>query len=194
MTTNVSFAWTDATVAELRRRAADGESASQIGQALGCSRNAVIGKCVRSKPRIRLAGGTDQDNRSSPARTLAGRMVTGKTPIAAARTPKAPVKRVATPSSLVVLRSAPVEVAAAKAEEYLSSPARKHAFDPAHAPKGAKLVPLVDLERGMCKWPLFEDGPAVFCGCQVTTFDQNGQPDRYCEPHREMSRPMVGGR
>lgn len=195
MTSNVSFAWTDATVTELRRLAAAGQSAGQISLVLGCSRNAVIGKCVRSKPRIRLAGGADPDKKSSRANTLAGRLTSGKTTLAP-RASKAAPKPPAPPpvANLLAMRPAPPELAAAKAESYLSSTARRHAFDPAHAPAGARLLPLVDLERGMCKWPLYEDGPAVFCGCTVTSVDQNGQPGRYCETHAAMSRSPTGDR
>lgn len=195
MTSNVSFAWTDATVTELRRLAAAGQSAGQISLVLGCSRNAVIGKCVRSKPRIRLAGGADPEKKSSRANTLAGRLTSGKTTLAP-RPPKFAAKNPApTPSAnLLAMRSAPPGVAAEKAEAYLASSTRRHAFDPAYAPTGARLVPLIELERGMCKWPLYENGPAVFCGCRVTIVDLNGQPARYCETHEAMSRSQPGDR
>ena len=43
--------WTAEKVAEARRMAAEGLSASAIGRALGCSKNAVIGKLHRVKVR-----------------------------------------------------------------------------------------------------------------------------------------------
>lgn len=46
--------WTDARVADLRRRAAEGWSASDIGKAFGTTKNAIIGKCDREG--IQLAG------------------------------------------------------------------------------------------------------------------------------------------
>lgn len=39
--------WNAKAIATLRRMAKQEESASQIGKALGCTRNAVIGKCHR---------------------------------------------------------------------------------------------------------------------------------------------------
>lgn len=40
-------------------------------------------------------------------------------------------------------------------------------------------VPLVDLETGMCKWPVTEDRPHLFCGAAA-----NGV---YCEHHAALS-------
>lgn len=172
--------WTEDRVVTLRRMIAEGGSGGQIAKALGLTRNQVIGKATRLK--LSLSG-------SFPA----ARAVDGdaaKVVKAAPRLPQPkPVeRRKYGPSSLVTLRSAPPEQAAAQAQEYLSSPARRHAFDPAGAPAGARLLPLADLERGMCKWPLFEDGPQIFCACTVTTTDKNGQPDRYCETHSQLNR------
>jgi GcrA cell cycle regulator len=41
------FHWNDANIAILKERHADGESAASIGAAIGCSRNAAIGKIHR---------------------------------------------------------------------------------------------------------------------------------------------------
>ncbi len=43
------MAWTDAQIADLKRLWTAGQSASQIGNALGVSKNAVIGKAHRLK-------------------------------------------------------------------------------------------------------------------------------------------------
>lgn len=46
--------WTEEKIAEMHRLAEEGLSASAIGRALGCSRNAVIGKLHRVKVRAGL--------------------------------------------------------------------------------------------------------------------------------------------
>ena len=44
---------------------------------------------------------------------------------------------------------------------------------------GSTPVPLADLERNCCKWPVAEQ-PTLFCGMESTT-------GRYCAVHERMS-------
>lgn len=182
------FNWTPEAVEELGRRVHAGESGGQIAAALGCSRNAVIGKCVRMG--LRLGGGVRTPERAV-ANSLVGRIANGNSRIGPDRKPKPARPPQPARRNLTVHRGAPDDVGRAKAEAYLASPSRAKAFNPEHAPKGARLVKLEDLQRGDCKWPLYEDGPMLFCGCQVTTFDIDGQPDSYCEAHMNLRRPKV---
>lgn len=42
-------------------------------------------------------------------------------------------------------------------------------------------VPLVDLNPGMCKWPIGDDRPYLFCGAKASD-------EPYCEHHAALSR------
>lgn len=173
--------WSDEAEAVLRELAPTGVSAGGIAAAIGerlgltFTRSAVCGKAHRIK--LTLGSGMAP---AAKHKTLEAR---------AARPKTLPRPAVATnpPLKMNPMRPAPAEYADAKAEAYRGSASRRHAFDPEHAPEGARLLKLEQLETGDCKWPLFEDGPMRFCGCRVKTFDRNGQRDVYCAPHLAMS-------
>jgi hypothetical protein len=146
----------------------------------GLTRNAVIGKANRMK--IIMGSGIPLEGNLQTVGARTARRVA---------TPSTPSVRAVPAMSLTAIRVAPAVHAEARAEAYLTSNVRRHAFDPDRAPEGARKVSLVDLQRGECKWPLFEDGPMLFCGCRVKTFDKDGQPAVYCEHHMAMSLPRV---
>lgn len=176
--------WTDDETEQLKTLATTTDlSASQIAAALGggFSRLAVIGKCSR----LKLQLGQNRPKTAGFERKVSARVPPSTVAKAEKRDAAATQRRKAT-TSLVMLRSAPIAVAEARAAEFHASPSRRRAFDPTYAPPGSRIVPLVDLERGDCKWPLFEDGPHLFCGGRVTTFDIHGQPAEYCEHHLAM--------
>lgn len=81
--------WNDAREAELRRRIDAGESGGVIAQALGCTRNTVIGKVVRLKLRF-------TSERQPPKRFKVGRTVPAVS--LPRRRNKRPPKRVAYPA------------------------------------------------------------------------------------------------
>lgn len=132
----------------------DGLSASQCAPALGITRNAVIGKVHRLKLPARRPKST---KRASPA-------------------PK-PRKHYLSVRRRVALKmplTDPPKLKAAKPEP-------KRPDQPAwQALPGSKPVPLADLEAGMCKWPIGDDRPYLFCGCAAT----NGH---YCLEHYQWS-------
>lgn len=179
---NAPQTWTDALTDELRTLVGNGCSGGQAARMLGLTRNQVISKASR----MGLRFGSSIKAVAKPAQHED--VVAQVSPVV----PRVAVKKaratISTSASNNAPRPAPPEVAAQRADDYLTSTARRRAFDPAFAPAGAKLVPLVELERGMCKWPLFESGPAIFCGCAVNALDAAGQPDRYCDHHAQMSR------
>lgn len=180
----MSETWTEENVATLRQLIADGASGGDAARELGLTRNQVIGKATR----MGLRFGSVVPAVDLPEPASAKPADAAPAPVAKARPAKTTAAVIFSVSaSSAAPRPAPPEVAAQRAEDYLSSPSRRHAFDPAHAPAGALFVSLVDLERGMCKWPLFEEGPRVFCGCTVTDLDSAGQPDIYCTHHRQMA-------
>lgn len=171
--------WTPERVEMLRELVARGDSAGQIGRSMGISRNAAVGKVMRLGLKLGGATKTAQSLQSMP-----GRAASGVVPEAQRRA-SALVRAKARPANIVVATRATPELAAARVDAYLATPARQRAFDPAQAPAGARLVALTDLNRGECKWPLFEDGPMVFCGCAA----DDGQ--NYCPTHRRMARGLA---
>ncbi len=173
------FNWTEEAVAELKRRAAEGQSASQAARALGVSRNAALGKAHRLDPVVHFSGTAPMAGNSNHGRE--GR---------AASTRHVRCKPLLPPSSVPLKRTTPA-VAEKMAADYRASPRRQTAFDPACAPEGALLVALLDLKPGQCRWPLYEDGPKLFCGGPVTTPDRHGQPETYCDHHLAQRRPQV---
>jgi hypothetical protein len=56
------------------------------------------------------------------------------------------------------------------------------AFQP--LPGAPAPLPLIDLPRDGCKWPVAEQ-PTLFCGCASDT-------GRYCEEHERMSGVRLG--
>lgn len=183
--------WTDDMVAELRRHAEAGKSALQIAGIMGrgLSRSAIIGKCHRAQPPIQLGARTGAG--SSDNATLEGRLNAGLAPAERARKARPDGARLPVVNSITMLRPAPAGIGAARAEVNLGEIRRSRAFDPASAPAGARIVSLLDLKHGECKWPLFEDGPMLFCGCAVTSFDQKGQAAPYCVAHAALSLPRA---
>ena len=62
-------------------------------------------------------------------------------------------------------------------------------FNPQCAPSGALLIPLYELERDQCKWPLYNDNqPMLFCGLEK-------KPDHqaYCEFHAKVAKRKLPG-
>jgi len=89
------FSWTPAAVTELKRRFYLGESYSQIGRGLGCSRSAAISKAQRlGLERIEAAAPKPVGGRPPASRTPASRpvvsTVTGMVNSGAGSSPRAP--------------------------------------------------------------------------------------------------------
>lgn len=130
-------------------------SASQCASVLKITRNAVIGKVHRlNLPARRPA----KPNKSGPAH----------------RPPRKPYLSVKRRVALKMPLKDPPKLKAIKIEP-------KRPDQPAwQALPGSSPVPLVGLELGMCKWPIGEDSPYLFCGCKAT----NGH---YCLEHYQWS-------
>ena len=136
--------WTDANIELLKRRWAEGVSCSAIAKELGqgITRNAVIGKIHR----MHLGGSN------------AVRMPKAK-PEKAKRVQRTYVRviREATGKTKVYPRQ--------EATLALDAAAlRGNAWD---ALPGSSPVALTGLERGQCKWPIGDDLPFTFCGCEA---------------------------
>lgn len=148
--------WTPEREAELTRRWGEGASAGIIAKAFGLSRDSVIGKVRRLK---------------LPKRVTTTRKPSGHAQLSAkyraAKKPQKP-KLIAPPK--------PIAQVAAEANADLLV-ANHTAFHPL---LGSMPVPLVDLEDGMCKWPV-GDAPMLFCG--LTT----PRGAHYCMTHRAVA-------
>lgn len=177
--------WTPALVERMCELAGSGASATEIASELGSglTRNAVLGKLSRMG--VPMASGRGPSTERQAAQTVrqhARRRAaqSGATP---ART------RPQRPAVLTRARHIDHDMAAEIVSAYAESPARRDAFRPDRAPAAARIVPLTALRHGECKWPLFEDGPHLFCGAPVTSFGLDGRLVSYCEAHAAMARP-----
>jgi hypothetical protein len=199
------FDWTEEAVATLRLLVAQDNSAGQICTIMGggLTRSAVLGKCHRLN--ISTNGGTYGNARHGVEGRTA--QLRERQEDRAAKAPKDGRTKQDKPSKQgAALRDKPnlprlslvtgwVHTPAAAAQDHakanLQATARQRNFDPASAPEGARLVGLVDLEKGECRWPLFDTAPMIFCGCAVTIFDRRGQPNPYCDHHQRLSIAKV---
>ena len=144
------FDWTPEAVEALRTRWAIGKTASQIAAVLGTTKNAVISKVHRLKlPQHGQQGKTVPKRR--PSQGLA-------TQVAKVRAQRSEQPQMASPdaSGMKLLKGA----------AWAALP-------------GSSPVPLIDLERGQCKWPI-GDVPMLFCGLAAD--------GTYCSVHARLSR------
>ena len=149
------FDWNDDTLAKLRDLHKAGFACSYIAGVLGTTRNAVIGK-------IHRMGLNGKVYTPSPR---------AERPKAAASPPKRrpPAQPKPIPRPRIVPRQPEPPML-----EVLPLP---NAWEPI---AGTEPVALVDLDRGMCKWPV-SDRPFLFCGCKAE------EGASYCPSHQRRS-------
>jgi GcrA cell cycle regulator len=164
--------WTTARVELLVSLWTDGHSASIIAGKLGkpVTRNAVIGKVHRMglagrrvKVRMPLRVG------DRPSWSIERHEREAKRRASMPKQPrKPPAPRVRSPK--------PIPVPAFDID------ARDMGLGAWDALADSRPVSLVDLEAGMCRWPIGADSPYLFCGCQVIPGKS------YCGTHVERAR------
>lgn len=189
--------WTEERVEWLKKLVAEDKSASVIAQIMGdgLTRNAIIGKCTRLK--LKLSGQRPSVEHARREKRAVRKAAVAKAPRVPAvpKPSQLPKPKTNATAALTSYRMAPPEIAIARAVDYLTSPARRDAFNPELAPPGARLVRLHELEKRECVWPLFEDGPQIFCGCPVKPQpDPRAKPFVYCEFHMQAAYPGHRGR
>lgn len=137
----MSGQWSGDEIAEMRRLAADGLSAGQLAEALGRTRNAVIGKCDREGITLHLKRWR-RPNAPAPAKPPRERRVN------IVRPPAAPAKPVRVPAV-----ATPVAIAAGAPQ--------------ADAPPPG--VALLDAGSFQCRWIIGEvfGADTRVCGCPV---------------------------
>jgi GcrA cell cycle regulator len=126
--------WTEEKIKTLTRMWADGRTCSQIGAAIGMSRNAVIGK--RCRIGLPNRGESKSKHRSRPRSTKYA----------------VPEKRILTPPHIQALKAMEEEMKAA------APVVRTH--DDAPVPL---MIPLLDLTDQMCRWIVTDDRPFLYC-------------------------------
>lgn len=169
----MTFLWDDDTLAKTRKLFNDGFTASQIAESIGApSRNSVCGKLARMK------------------------LTRGKAVRHAKPEPVAPpeVRKQSKnigPQVQAINRRSSVPVGSLAFKVIRSIRAAKHPTDAPDAPLYVvhdaadvqpRLLSLIDLEPGDCRWP-YGDGPYVFCGCQKISAGP------YCYAHDLQSKP-----
>lgn len=130
--------WTDWHIAEMRRRAAEGESAKQVAECCNFSRAAVLGKANRLGIQFNSLGQAElrKTNRELRAKGL---------PVRKESAPRAPRER-------RVKISAPAFVPVPVQPE----PAPQHI---------GPLVSIMDLKEGVCRYPIGDPGTDEFGYC-----------------------------
>lgn len=152
--------WTEDAVATLRKLKDDGESSSRIAEALGTSRNAVIGKAAR----LGIGGGRHMAARLPPARTPAD--LAFRVELARQRRRDKYIRaKLRGLDRLTAPQFAPDGVSVAEAVENI-------------IPLGQRCT-LLDLTDAKCHWPVGDPGTPDFFFC-------GGKPDSgkpYCGYH-----------
>jgi GcrA cell cycle regulator len=152
--------WTDDRVAELLRRAKDGEAASAIAKHFGKSRCAVLGKLDRMKhagQTIERRGAILKQG-SSPAKGVAARPAPSLQVVALSGVPAVKRGRPFNPRGVAPALPAPVE--------------------PVPFVNGARIT-LLQLTSQTCKWPIGDPQQADFCFCG----HQPRENSPYCDYH-----------
>lgn len=147
--------WTGEMVTRLTDMWAAGLSDSEIGRELGKTRNAVLGQVHR--------------------RGLPSRVTLQRLPHVVPVRPKKPRK-----FSMTIRRRAAVNVPA-KLPMPKPEPVKLAADVWAPIP-GTRPVSMDALDKGMCRWPIGEGRPFLFCGCETV------DGASYCASHAARSK------
>lgn len=146
----MSFFWSDEDDAKAAKLWNEGRSASEVGAAVGKSRNAVIGR-VHRKPDLYRSHGKREVKpvEGKPSKYLAARMAKKQARAEALATLRAGLKV----DKPFVLKPAPVKQAS---EASFVPPVIGMPFDPASVAQAVDLssVAFVDLKAGQCKYLL----------------------------------------
>lgn len=159
--------WSEAELNRLGKLVKEGLSASLIGEAMGRSRNAVIGKILRMNGKVgRLTARNNSQKASARSRKPAAPRPARATPPASARSPKPESK----PALAAMIRCEPVH----------------------NLPATLPITFLDAIDRGRCLYfagdPLGAGGPEMpVCGAERTA-----SHPRYCRRH-SLSAIHAGG-
>jgi GcrA cell cycle regulator len=174
---NVHFAdprqptWTNERVQLLIELWTSGHSCSVIAKTIGgnVTRNAVIGKTHR----LGLAGRRVAVRMSYPS--------VNRGPWSDERKARERKRRAALPKKEKKPPAPRVRAKVSRPPEFNPDP-RNLDLGAWDALADSRPVSLVDLEAGMCRWPIGTDSPYLFCGCQVVPGKS------YCGTHVERAR------
>nr|QBM02683.1 hypothetical protein [uncultured archaeon] len=155
----ITDTWSARMVANLTQLWAEGYSASMIGERLGISRNAVIGKVHR----LRLPKPSVKVPHVSQKRVLVPRQA-----VSAASPPPPKEKPREVPPQVRVLPVVPVVAVPAIIPR------------PVSAIPGSQLVTLQKRTSDQCRWPVNEGSPYLYCGAPRVPGKS------YCAHHQRM--------
>lgn len=178
--------WTDEKVKMLVQLWESGQSITQIGKALGMTRNAVVGKAhriglaKRASPIVR----SDKPAQAKPAHAAPSHGNAGHAPAAHSPAAQSHVTHAARPSAA---HSAPVQPAShgsAAGESHAAAPEPRHSNEkPAQQLSAAMLAALTPSTGPRCKWPIGDPKSSEFDFCSKVGLP--GKP--YCAEHCAMA-------
>lgn len=178
--------WDDATVEKLKRLWKSGDNAAEIAAKLGCEngRLAVIGKAKRLKlgPHpFTVSKAKASANKSKRSLRKIVKTLEREGSLSCAKI-SGPVRKRKPPRPAVVIekvveRRASIDGPSMKADYRFQQSKAWMALE------GSQPVPLVDLKKGQCLWPL-GDGPFLFCALPK-------HDSRYCATHAHLSNPRT---
>jgi len=155
--------WTDDRVSLLKKLWTDDElTASQCAKVLGVTRNAIIGKVHRLDLEKRVVASKQNGSRGSA----------GKYRGVITRARKARAARIVPPKPDRI-KLPPIDIFTPAAEDI--------AVGAWAALPGTTPVTLEALSRTGCRWPIGEDAPFLFCGCEAAPGSS------YCPTHKHRS-------
>lgn len=193
--------WNDEAVELAKSMINEGQSASQVGRVLGCSRNAVIGKMHRIG--FKFAGGVAAPRKAEFAKRVKSERMKGRS-----KEGPAPVRQVndyffgggkrkgnevamargeaerRVTAGITDQRVKDAVLARARSRgdlaEYMADVTE--ATDLPRECRQRQPVKLLDLKHGECRWPVADGG---FCGDPV--WDGCSRNTSYCETHHRMA-------
>lgn len=173
--------WTDSRIADLKRLAAQGWSASQIGAELGCGRGAVTGLCFCKG--IQLHGpkrggrkrGTGAGGLGNAAETRRGPSPAGEGVANRRRAARMIANGVMGTRAALVELTAKARTAEAGTDDFTELPLPADFCRP---------VPLLDLAADQCRFPLGDPRDAGFGFCGAPRAHENLP---YCDGHCRMA-------
>ena len=189
----MSKGWDNATLKKLKALTGKGLSTSEIGQRLGMSKNAIVGKVNRmgwnAKAGANLTATDTEQEKSAAKKTVAkaseskktATAATKKTPVKSAtkKTVAKPVAKVTAKKAVADKKNTPVKEAAKKVEKSKPTAKADAKSLAVHQRIIQHSLEMANLKPNQCRWPIGDPDSEHFHFCGETVFV--GKP--YCYEH-----------